>query len=264
MFCENCGKELKAGSRFCEYCGAPVTSAEPVQNSVPKTGTQTAGNSFQGMPSGPMQAPSGAGQNAGTRVTENVYFCPDGKYRWVYEFDMLRNPAILITVLKVMALAVAIVAAFVIVVSVVQGNPGMDPEEGKILVYVLLFLLFLIFVSYLIVAGINGWKYVVMFEMDEEGVTSAQMEKQVKKAQAMGWVSALAGLLTGNPTLAGAGMLAATRNSMHSSFASVRSLKANRGFHTIYVNELLGKNQVYAEDADFDFVLNFIKARTGK
>ena len=47
-------------------------------------------------------------------------------------------------------------------------------------------------------------------------------------------------------------------------FKRVRKVKVNRAMHTIYVNELLGRNQVYAETADFDFVLHFIKEHTGK
>ena len=68
----------------------------------------------------------------------------------------------------------------------------------------------------------------------------------------------------GRPGMAGAGMLAATRTSMYSDFRKIRKVKANRAMHTIYVNELLGRNQVYAETADFDFVLHFIKEHTGK
>ena len=29
MFCENCGAEVKAGARFCESCGTPLSVAEP-------------------------------------------------------------------------------------------------------------------------------------------------------------------------------------------------------------------------------------------
>lgn len=29
MFCENCGAEVKAGARFCECCGTPLSVAEP-------------------------------------------------------------------------------------------------------------------------------------------------------------------------------------------------------------------------------------------
>ena len=90
------------------------------------------------------------------------------------------------------------------------------------------------------------------------------MKSQFKKAEAMGWLVALAGAAAGRPTVAGAGMLSATRSSMYTKFSAVRKVKGNRGRHTIYVNELLSRNQVYAEDADFDFVLNYIKSHTGK
>ena len=29
MLCNNCGAELKDGTRFCEYCGAAAQQAEP-------------------------------------------------------------------------------------------------------------------------------------------------------------------------------------------------------------------------------------------
>ena len=118
--------------------------------------------------------------------------------------------------------------------------------------------------AYLVVAGSYGWKYLVLFEMDEDGVLHRQMKNQFKKAQAMGWIAAVAAAVSGRPGMAGAGMLAATRTSMYSDFRKVRKVKANRAMHTIYVNELLWRNQVYAEDADFDFVLHFIKEHTGK
>ena len=30
-------------------------------------------------------------------MSENIKKCDDGSYRWVYEFDMLKNPIILLT-----------------------------------------------------------------------------------------------------------------------------------------------------------------------
>ena len=38
----------------------------------------------------------------GKKVSENIYLCPDGVYRWIYEFPMAKNPTILITVWKVL------------------------------------------------------------------------------------------------------------------------------------------------------------------
>ena len=70
MYCENCGQKLPEGAKFCNSCGAPVVSeaaAEPEMR-----------------------------EDAGyQKVTENILLCPDGKYRWVYEFEMLKNPTLL-------------------------------------------------------------------------------------------------------------------------------------------------------------------------
>ena len=46
---------------------------------------------------------------------------------------------------------------------------------------------------------------------------------------------------------------------MTSELKNVSGLKVRKGRHTIYVNQTLNKNQVYAEDADFDFVERFLK-----
>ena len=257
MFCENCGKELKPGARFCDACGAPVPGAA-AEGAPGAAETGPGPDTFRENPeTGDPSAVSG------TRVTENVYFCPDGKYRWNYEFNMLTNPAILITTLKVMALSFGIVALLIIIFS--GGISGWtDSDDLKIIVILILVLAVISVLAYLIVAAMYGWKYQVLFEMDEAGVNHIQMKSQFKKAEAMGWLVALAGAAAGRPTVAGAGMLSATRSSMYTKFSAVRKVKGNRGRHTIYVNELLSRNQVYAEDADFDFVLNYIKSHTGK
>ena len=44
-------------------------------------------------------------ETADSRVT----LCPDGKYHWVYEVPMLKNPSILIDVYKVLGISFAIV-----------------------------------------------------------------------------------------------------------------------------------------------------------
>ena len=40
---------------------------------------------------------------------KEVRLCSDGKYRWVYEMNLLKNPTIFFTVLKVMMISVGIV-----------------------------------------------------------------------------------------------------------------------------------------------------------
>lgn len=203
---------------------------------------------------------------SGQKVSGNIYLCPDGKYRWIYEFPMLKNPAILITVFKVLGLSALIVAAFGLILDLAEDGRITPAASGewKVGLYVLLFLIALVIVSYLILAANYGWKYIVLFEMDEKQVVHIQMPKQFEKAQALGWLTAMAGLATGRYGTAGTGMLAASRNASTSVFAKVRKVIGSRRLHLIRVNQLLERNQVYVEDADYEFVWNYITERCAK
>ena len=199
----------------------------------------------------------------GKKITENIYLCEDGKYRWTYEFNMLKNPVILFTVWKVLSISFFVVYAFAFIMDVI-GN-GFELEDFISLTrgfgLLWLFFLFLGVIAYLIVAHQYGKKYLVIFEMDEEGILHRQMKQQFDKARAMGWITAAAGLATGNITLAGSGVLAATRDSLSTDFRLVKNVKAIKRRNTIYVNAPFSNNQVYAEGEDYDFVLEYILAR---
>ena len=250
MFCKNCGQPVPEWARFCENCGTPVNEAP--------AGSTPAGGAAGDIESGE--------DITGRKVTENIYLCPDGKYRWIYEYRMLRNPAVLITVMKVLLLSLGIVMGFSLIVSLVSGDfrywTGSDFLSFlRMFLIILLGMLVLGVISYLILAAVYGWSYQVLFTMDEEGVEQKQMKKDFKKAQAVGWLSAAAGLAAGSAGGIGAGLLAASRDSSSSAFRQVRKVKVVRRRHVIYLNQMLEHNQVYAEEADFDFVEGFIKER---
>ena len=95
--------------------------------------------------------------------------------------------------------------------------------------------------------------------MTDEYVRHIQMPKQFKKAQALGWVTSFLGVLAGKPTMIGIGLTSSARNTMTTELKNVAALKIRRGRNTIHVNQKLDKNQVYAEDADFEFVAAFLK-----
>ena len=191
---------------------------------------------------------------------KEVRLCSDGKYRWVYEMNLLKNPTIFFTVLKVMMISVGIVWLFGLVIGL--GNMSLDyflfwTKLTGIMIGVFFVLTI---IGVLITAAILG-KYVVLFEMDEMGVTHIQMPRQVKKAEVIGLITALVGAMAKSPTTIGAGMLATAKTKSTSEFVNVRRVKARRRFNLIKVNQLFDKNQVYVADEDFDFVYNFIKSR---
>ncbi|MBQ3841322.1 MAG: zinc ribbon domain-containing protein [Ruminiclostridium sp.] len=240
MFCSKCGAQIDDNARFCPECGE-LTGKN-------KTGAEAA----ETKP--PIQ---------GQKVTENIYLCPDGVYRWIYEFKMMKNPTVLFTIWKIFGGILLGVWVFQVLLMLIDGDFSVEGllDSTKNIGIVALVLFVIGYIAYVIVAAQNGWKYIVLFEMDEAGVTHTQMQKQFEKAQALGWLTAMAGILTGNVTAVGIGIGSAVHNTLNSEFDKVKNIKVRRGRHTIYVNELLNKNQVYAEPADFDFVLDYITAR---
>ena len=275
MFCENCGKEIPEDSKFCPECGTAVQS-EPenvMQEPVPE-GAVPEADSVQELavpkekkPRKKKETYAKDGKVTGEKVTENIYLCPDGVYRWFYQLNMLKNPTILFTVWKVLGIAFGVLALFTLIMDLFQGVitsvSDILPAMKVILILVPVFLVLSI-IAYLIVAWTFGWKYIVLFEMTDTYVKHIPTPKQFKKAQALNWLTVVAGALAHKPTVMGAGMLAGAKSASTSIFKDVEFIRIRRNRNTIHVDQLLDKNQVYAEDADFDFVAKFIKDRCVK
>lgn len=204
-----------------------------------------------------------ASQNVESKTYQGkeVRLCADGKYRWAYEMHLLKNPTIFLTTLKVMLISVGILGLFMLAITAFEGDLTMEWFQFwlKLMGIVLGIFLGLTIISILIMSAILG-KYVVLFEMDEKEVVHIQMPRQVKKAEVVGLITALVGVMAKNPTTIGAGMLAASKSVSTSEFAKVRHVKARRRLDLIKVTQLLNRNQVYVADEDFDFVYNFIKS----
>ena len=193
--------------------------------------------------------------------TSRVQLCQDGKYRWIYELNMYKNPSIIFVVFKIFGYIFLIAWAIMIIADLFRGE-GWDMfwDNTKMMLIFCAVFSVLTILAYLLVAASYGGKYIVLFEMDEEGVLHRQIKSQVKKAQVMGWLTVLAGVRAGNLTTVGVGLNSATKTSSYSSFDHVRNVKAYRSRNLIKVNELLEKNQVYATDEDFDFVYDYIRS----
>jgi hypothetical protein len=191
--------------------------------------------------------------------TDRVLLCPDGKYRWIYEFSMMKNPVIVLVVVKIFFW---FFFCLWFVISCHDWRRFDRPEafltNGKWILILMAVFVVLIAISYTIVAAQNGWKYVVFFELDEDGVIHRQMKTQVKKAKAMSWLTVLAGLATGNVTTVAVGLNSAAKSMSASDFMVVRKVKPLRRWNTIKVNEPFCKNQVYVHKDDFDFVYHYI------
>ncbi len=195
--------------------------------------------------------------------SERVTLCKDGMYRWVYEMSLYTNPTILMLIMKIMGWINVGIWLFVLILEITDGPTWKGVWDVTVtFFYVFLGMMALCVVGYYVYALISGGKYVVLFEMNENGVMHKQMPPGVKKAKLIGRISALAGVATGKPGMVGAGMRVAARTQMHSDFKTVRSVEPFPMRHLIKVNAPLNYNQVYVGKEDYDFVLKFILEHT--
>lgn len=248
-FCQYCGSPLQEGARFCPGCGTPMD----IINNPVSTPEPVSGN--------PYSEP----QRGNDTIDHKVRQFNDGKYRWVYEMPILSNPTIFLTVFKVFAYILGVsFVVFGFFIYVIHGNWAGLWEMAKGYLIALGIIAVLDVLGVLVIAAMYNGKYIVMFEMDEHQIKHIQVSEQFRKAKKMGQLSAFAGMLSGNFTLAGAGLLMASKDASVSNYSEVRRVIPRRKLHVIKVNEFIEKNQIYVTDEDFDFVYDFIKSRCPK
>lgn len=196
-------------------------------------------------------------------LTDRVQLCPDGKYRWIYEVNLYKNPSMFYDLMKVVGISLGFVFAIMIFTLIYDGidwDSLMNDLWG--FMWVSLGFIVLCLIGYLIWVRLSGGRYAAMFEMDEESVMHMQMPKTVKRGQVIGEIASLVGMAGGNLSTTGAGLLAASVNAWKSDFKTVRRVLPKRRRHLIKVNELFTKNRIYVENKeDYEFVLDFIYQR---
>jgi len=190
-----------------------------------------------------------------------VRLCKDGKYRWKYELNMITNPVIMITVFKVFFFIIlGMFLVFGFFLYVIHGDWAGLLGMLKAFGIVLGVFLVLTFLGTALLNLVFGGKYVALFEMDENSITHMQQDTQVKKARKLGWLTFFVGLFAKRPTTAGAGLLSMAKTESTSEFQKVRRVRSRRWLHTIKVNQLLDRNQIYVPSEDYDFVLDYIRS----
>lgn len=241
MFCQYCGAVINEDAKFCGKCGAPIPVIVPPE---PQKMRQPAATHTMAQDQ---------------RISANITFCTDGKYRWVYEMSLFKNPTIFLLIWKIFFFIFAGMFIFLTLIQSESSHFWWDGflDNAKVFGYILIGMTVVVALGYLLYAAIMGGKYIVEFEMDEKGINHKQTASQAKKAKRLGQATMIAGAASGRIGTVGIGMNA-QRTEMYSDFSKVCKAKAYPRRHLIKISERFGHNQVYAEREDFEFVKNFI------
>ena len=196
----------------------------------------------------------------------SVTLCEDGVYRWRYDVNLIKNPTFFLLVWKILVFVFLCIFAVITVHDAVSFDnfyPDRFLNNLKFMGYIIIGITVVSILGYLLYAAIMGFKYCVIFEMDESGINHRQIPSQAKKAKKIAKATVFAGAASGSFSTMGAGMGAA-RTEMYSDFSKVRKIKVIRRRNTIKLNAPFSHNQVYASKEDFDFVEEYITSRCNK
>lgn len=178
---------------------------------------------------------------------EDIIYCTDGKFRWVYEIDQRRQPTLLLSLLwKLMTLGAI---AGLLILMVRMGSHG-----HTIFLSGLLLTLALVTAGALVSAAIfalrllkNGPLLCLLFTADETGVSCQQVKGKTSKDRVTHAVAAWVGGQS-QPALR-------FHDADTCRFDGVSTIRPNPKHHTIR----LGGLAVLAEEAQFPLVLDYFK-----
>ncbi len=190
----------------------------------------------------------------------NVIFLEkDGTYDWIYCLRMFQNLSMFKFVMKIM---IFMFAAITVIMLVLTGGSGdvlwLLGILGLCFAAVILIVLF----SFWLVDKLFKGRYMLIYEMNEQGLTFSQTTDQAQITRTIAATSAAVNAAGGNAggVIAGTG-LALSPNSYHADFSKVRSVKGRKSDHLIWVNTFLQYLMVYVPDDAYDFVWTYITER---
>lgn len=191
---------------------------------------------------------------------ESIHQDEHGNYHWTYRMNLLTNPMIAITIMKILLVILLVLGLFLFFLTLGDGFTAAAFLFMQIVGYGFIVSVILLIVGLLLTALILGGPYTVAFTMNEKGIEHKQLTPQYQRAKTAAHITALLGALAGKPSVAGAGLLAGQKQASYSRFQHVKTVKTRRRFHTILVSEALEHNQIYVSPAQYDFVLSYILA----
>ena len=152
---------------------------------------------------------------------------------WGISVSIFREPVIL----KQMGLAIGVPFGIIILFLLLSSNE----ENRSYAIYGTSLILLLLLLTIVMLLLIYHGKYEVGFVVGASGVSCKTQEKQKKINRFLNGITVFLGLLSRNPSVAGAGMLAQSRQNVFLSWKEIRKIRYQRNHNTILLNGGFGE-----------------------
>lgn len=188
-----------------------------------------------------------------------IYQEEDGTYDWIYCMNMMKDLSMLKFYYKVIGLCFLPIILLMMWMALTGRF-----DWSSFLIVMLCFVVVLLIVVFAVwlVNKLFQSKYMLIYQMNNEGLTFSQTTDQAEMTRTIAAASAAASAAGGHTggVISGSGM-ALSPNAYYSEFSKVRSVRGVRKDNLIWVNTFLQFQQVYVPAGSYDFVWNYITQR---
>lgn len=191
-----------------------------------------------------------------------IDLCPDGKYRWAYNFNLYTNLMYLRRLWRVALRVVVCVWLFVMTVLIASYGfvlNGVLSVSGSIL-FATAIALACISLVYYIWAAIGGGRYCILFELDDRGIYNIHLPRQYTQTQIQSYIEQfIAGDSDGSQITYAAEL---SKKTICSDFRAISGINANEKRRIIKLYGPFAKNKIFTKGADFELVLGTISGNS--
>lgn len=177
----------------------------------------------------------------------------DLNYNWTCSVPIFSDPLIV----KQLIIAVGLPFGVVLLVIAVFSRFSRDG------LYAIAMILGLLFLTWLFVKMVNKGRYEVEYWIDASGVRCKYTPNQLKKNQWINGLTVFLGLLSGKPTVAGAGILAQSRQDVSIKWNRIQSVKHYPRHRRIHLSAGWFETVVVycSDEAQYKYVCKVIESK---
>lgn len=161
-------------------------------------------------------------------------------------------------ILKQLGIAIGIPFGLLLIVFLLISNP----ENRIYSIYAIGTIILLFLLTYFFIQLVYRGKYAVSFILNEEGVQYSTQSNTTKKNRIVNGLAISLGLLSGKPTISGAGLLANSKQSVTIKWKNIKQVRYEPKPKTIMLSSSpLDNIAVFCTDENYPIVEAYIKGK---